>query len=580
MFMKWLKHYLTSVLFIALCGVSFAESTNTIESIDSFDSTVRVNTDNSVDVTENILYNTGPGSKHGIYRDMYPYSSTGKKMDITSIAVTDDTGSSMPFSVADVGENVRIKIGNPDVTFIGGRKYHISYHATYAVAQLKDIDEIYWNVTGNGWGIPIFSVTSKVILPDGVISKQQACYYGAVGNNLRCDVKSVSSNVVSFISSHLLNSKEGVTVAVGFQKGAVTAYTEIEKKIEARKKPILQSLSISPHARTIGGEALLLSTIIFLLMFWYRNWKDPKGTGVIVPQYDVPDNLSPMEVGGIVHENASRFVAAEIIYLATKGFIKITQKTVTILLVFKTTDYDLTCLKDETLAENQFDKKLIGSLFSKGKTVQLSDFRNVFYLRIPSISDNVADILLKKGYYKNLGKMKSSFPTLNGKHPLLYFFISAAVGVFLFTQFPLFFLVWPIFLIFWQLSPVKTEKGVATKEYLLGLKLYLEVAEKDRLAFHNAPEKNPEIFEKLLPYAMVFNVDKAWAKEFEGIYTTPPTWYDGAVGTNFSATMFSRDLSSFTLAATSALTVSPGGSGSGGGGSSGGGGGGGGGGGW
>lgn len=61
------------------------------------------------------------------------------------------------------------------------------------------------------------------------------------------------------------------------------------------------------------------------------------------------------------------------------------------------------------------------------------------------------------------------------------------------------------------------------KEYLLGLKMYLQIAEKDRLDFHNAPEKNPEIFEKLLPYAMVLGVEKALAKEFKGIYIEQPS---------------------------------------------------------
>lgn len=148
----------------------------------------------------------------------------------------------------------------------------------------------------------------------------------------------------------------------------------------------------------------------------------------------------------------------------------------------------------------------------------------------------------------------------------------------------LFFLLIPTFIVymlFWQLSPVKTEHGVAIKEHLLGLKLYLKVAEKDRLAFHNAPEKMPEVFEKLLPYAMVFGVDKAWAKEFESIYTTPPSWYEGSQTGHFSAIAFTSSLSSFSSLTSSALSSTPGGSsGSGGGGSSGGGGGGGGGGSW
>jgi uncharacterized membrane protein len=135
-----------------------------------------------------------------------------------------------------------------------------------------------------------------------------------------------------------------------------------------------------------------------------------------------------------------------------------------------------------------------------------------------------------------------------------------------------------IFMVINSLMPAKTVKGVATKEYILGLKLYLQIAEKDRLQFNNAPEKKPEIFEKLLPYAMVLGVDEAWAKEFEGIYTVPPQWYEGYHGGAFSAIAFNHSLSSFNSMASSSMGSAPGGSG--GGGFSGGGGGGGGGGGW
>ncbi|KKT22394.1 MAG: hypothetical protein UW07_C0037G0011, partial [Candidatus Nomurabacteria bacterium GW2011_GWF2_43_8] len=113
-----------------------------------------------------------------------------------------------------------------------------------------------------------------------------------------------------------------------------------------------------------------------------------------------------------------------------------------------------------------------------------------------------------------------------------------------------------------------------------GLKDYLQIAEKDRLLFHNAPEKKPEVFEKLLPYAMALGVADIWAKEFEGIYMAPPNWYVGSGNAAFSAMAFNHSLSNFSSYTSSSLSSSSSGSGSGGGGSSGGGGGGGGGGGW
>ncbi len=126
-----------------------------------------------------------------------------------------------------------------------------------------------------------------------------------------------------------------------------------------------------------------------------------------------------------------------------------------------------------------------------------------------------------------------------------------------------------------------TPEGALMKEYIEGLKLYLQIAEKDRIRFNNAPEKSPELFEKLLPYAIVLNVEKAWAKEFEGIYDTPPSWYNDHTMRGFTLGALTTNLGDFTKTASSSLSSAPGSSsGSGGGGFSGGGGGGGGGGSW
>ena len=112
-------------------------------------------------------------------------------------------------------------------------------------------------------------------------------------------------------------------------------------------------------------------------------------------------------------------------------------------------------------------------------------------------------------------------------------------------------------IVFNLLMPSKTQKGVLMKEYLLGLKEYLQIAEKDRLAFHNAPEKKPEVFEILLPYAIVFGVEELWAKEFEGVYNIRPSWYEsGQVA--FTATAFGKDLSIFDTVLSSSISSSPG----------------------
>jgi uncharacterized membrane protein len=111
-------------------------------------------------------------------------------------------------------------------------------------------------------------------------------------------------------------------------------------------------------------------------------------------------------------------------------------------------------------------------------------------------------------------------------------------------------------IIFNLLMPSKTEKGVQMKEYLLGLREYLKVAEEDRIKFHNAPEKRPEVFEALLPYAIVFGVEKQWAKEFEEIYKNQPEWFESK-NSSFNINTFGKEISIFNTVLTASISSNP-----------------------
>jgi len=117
--------------------------------------------------------------------------------------------------------------------------------------------------------------------------------------------------------------------------------------------------------------------------------------------------------------------------------------------------------------------------------------------------------------------------------------------------------------VFGLVMPARTKEGVLAREHILGLKSYLQVAEKDRLKFHNAPDKNPKTFEKFLPFAMVLGVEKEWAKQFEGIYNTNPSWYSDPSMGNFSAVVLASGLNNFGNMAQTTLSSKPSSSGGG-----------------
>ena len=195
------------------------------------------------------------------------------------------------------------------------------------------------------------------------------------------------------------------------------------------------------------------------------------------------------------------------------------------------------------------------------KRKKLSELKNSFYKDLKTI---------KKELYQSLTTQKY-FPTNPEKVRWIYygigiaiFFLAGPVGGIMQSP-PIIFGLYGsavIFILFARYMPRKTKKGAETHRHILGLKMYLEKAEKKRLDFFNAPSKKPEIFEQLLPYAMVLGVEKAWAKEFKDMYHTPPDWYEGKTNT-FDTIYLTNALNSFSTKANSTLTSTPSSAGSG-----------------
>lgn len=589
------------------------------EEIKDFNTIIKINNDSSIDVVEKIDYDFGDLSRHGIYRDItYKYKARGGNFQLllSDFTVKDSLGNDYDYKVSNHLGSKRIKIGDADKYVTGEKNYIISYKVKRAINYFSDHDELYWNATGNEWDVPIDKARAVVVFPDNILkdSVNFDCFEGVTGSIKKCFSSKLEtapngniSNVVFL--SNFLDSKNGLTFVVSLPKGVITEPTIFEKLLR------------------IIGDNIILFLPFFVFVFLYNNWRkkgrDPVGRGTIVAQFDAPDGLSPAEVGVIQDEKVNKKdVSSLIITLAVKGYIKI-RKIKDKATIFKKDDYIFEKLegvnesflasherkmlhalfssknikksiKDIKIVLKKFNEKdrdsLAYKLFSKlapyteskqnkdengnKNIVKLSSLQNEFVSSYSNIEKEIYKSLVDKGY----------FPTNPDKVRRMYIIIGFVV-ISLTRLFQLVFgpigivsglISGIMIMIFGKFMPVKTVKGVEAREHILGLKKYLEVAEADRLKFHNAPEKNPKHFEKLLPYAIVLGVEKEWAKQFEGLYDQEPSWYSGAG--SFNATALVSSLGSFQTSANTIITASSGGSGFSGG--SGGGGGGGGGGSW
>ena len=157
------------------------------ERILSFDSNITVQQDASLMVRETIrVQSTGDQIKHGIFRD-FPT----RYHDRLGNAFTVDFGlksasrDQQPetYRIEDLRDGVRIRLGNPGLEVPAGEHtYEITYRVTRELGFFANNDELYWNVTGNGWAFPIDTASATVTLPAPGGKLTYTGYTGARGS--------------------------------------------------------------------------------------------------------------------------------------------------------------------------------------------------------------------------------------------------------------------------------------------------------------------------------------------------------------------------------------------------------------
>ncbi len=558
------RKVIAKTIFFIVFAVAFLFSSEVnAEVINNFDTTITVNQDSSILVSENITYDFEGVEKHGIFRTIPLKNYKNKSIKINVDSVVDESNNPYNFTTSISDNELTIKIGDADLFVNGIKVYTINYRVFNAIGYFDQFDEIYWNTTGNDWIVIIKKSQAKVILPIGTTAVNKACYTGREGAKKTCDI--LDSNIFSVEN---LGFQEGLTVAVSFPKGTVYEVKNLEKFT----------------AFIMGHKIIFLPIIIFLWMYlkWRKNGKDPVSHPTIIAEYEPPKDMKPIFMGTLIDNNVDyKDITAEIIYLAQQGFIKI--KRINEDSKSKPADYELELTDKDTSILDKIDKDLLILLFkvlTPNKRIKISEFK--LYKLIGStflISDIFKELTLRGFYEKDPQKIKSKFTQTF----MILLFVFVIISSF-FSAIGKVSIVISLFiyLYFGFLMDKKTTTGSKKKDHILGFKLFLSVTEKDRLDFHNAPKKNPQKFMEFLPYAIALGIEKKWAEQFEGIHLEKPDWYSSA-SNSITLNNFASDLSdgfkNMSQTPSSGFGGS-GGGGSSGGGSSGGGGGGGGGGSW
>lgn len=497
--------------------------------------------------------------KHGIYREI-PFRYEDERgvvvtAPISVYSVTGPSGRDVPYRVTSKGNVVNIRIGDPDSYVERHQIYLISYRVKNAVLFFEDHDELFWNVTGNYWWAPIHEASARVTL--AVKNKSQnlwaACYTGAPGSKESACEYEVLQNSGEFTTTRNLSSKEGLTIAFGWDKGLVvppSAWSKFLWELNIRENWVFM---------------IPLVSLLVMVGLWRSRGRDPRVRESVTVMYEPPQHknvpLTPGEVGAMVDEKLDpRDITSTIVGLAVKGFIAI-EETKTEGLIFDSTDYYLKRIKEPDESLTPFERVLMTSIFTSELPVpgrMISELKNNFYKNLDLLKSTLYGELVNKKYFLvSPDKVRKVYLIAGGV--LIIFSIFVLTWL---VQSPKgvvagFLAGLPVFA-FARIMPAKTRSGAAAYMKILGFQEFLGRAEKDKLERMG----DKELFSIFLPYAIALDVVDNWAKAFEGIYQEPPQWYASHAGMRtFNPYVFSRSISSATSSLASAMYAAPRGSG-------------------
>lgn len=561
------------------------------ERITSYVSDVTINNDGTLYVKETIAVRAlGHDIKRGIVREFpttyHDYAGARSYVVDFNLQKVLLDGRPVAHRLSREDNGVRIYVGDAHTYLAPGNyTYTIEYTTNRQLGFFETHDELYWNVTGCGWRLPIDFAKAIIHAPQGakILGVEAATgYQDEAGKHFTI---SNHDDYAVIKTTRALPRYAGLTVTVAWPKGVVAEPTMWQTLWWFIKDNLL---------------ILLIGLILFLCFFFvlYCLYIQDKinASGVIIPQFYPPNDMAPSTVGTLDNLGFDhKFIAADIVYLAVKGLIKITHKD--------SGAYTLSLVEDADIDSKLtlYERKLKVCLFSNQSSIDVGKGYSSAIERLAKLVQNSAKSAVRDTI------IESYF--MSG---IFGYAILSIIGLSIITLLccvaimPELFVLFGFILLFfgggttWIASALKvySQQGRRIQDHVDGFKLFLSTTEIDRMNMVGTPPtKTPELYEKYLPYAMALGLERQWSDQFAPIFAQlelqghpyRPCWYVGSrpfrtssfspIASGLGRSMSSA-ISSSSVRPGSSSGMSGGGFGGGGGTRSGGGGGGGGGGGW
>lgn len=518
----------------------------------------------------------------GIRRSL-PATYQGHTTALTIVSVTDENGRPRPFDVEYGAQIVDVIAAVPEGQFVRGpQTYVITYTQRDVVDAFADTgaEEFYWNLTGTDWAQPFARVTGRVVLDDGLAAalmpERLACYRGYSGSPETCPIKLVDDTVS--VAADGIEPYQTVTLAIGFAPGTFALF---DTSYLASAWAPAQLLSV------LGAIAAAIAALVLRL----TRYRDARGRPVIIAEYLPPTGLILLDAA-VLTKRRKRAVASQLVDFAVRRVITIIEQDAGWFRLRST--WRLRLEAPEGIVGEE--RSLLTYFFPglpPGDEHVLRAQNTSLSRSIQAQITRVTEAIVRRGWRSTVALRHSLGITAAAMASGITSFASMVVitdegrgglvpGALLLVPAVGFVIVAGSL---WR-RPL-TAEGAEIRDHLRGLDLYIRLAEADRLRVLQSPQgalREPidvtdpaerlHLYERLLPWAVLFEHEKEWAAVLGEFYDhEPPAWYSGT--RPFSVAAFSAGVGAVASTVASSYSGSSSSGGSSGGGSSGGGGGGG-----
>lgn len=528
-------------------------------------------------VVERITADFPPRQNHGLSKE-FVRKYNGHPTDLRVTSITDETGKQLEHH----WEGDTLRIGNKNTYVKGVKTYVITYQQRDVTRRYADTakDEFYWNVIGQQWRVPIQRAAISVSIDPALVGQIQTdmqCYMGYYGSKQRCRVEREGGEFQVVISDGLPVA-HGVTMAIGFAPGTFAEYQA------SLKERLIAAWQMAQKVMAF------LTAPVALLLWWVQRRLVGRRheIGTIVAEYIPPRQRSVTAVAQLPFWGRTMRGStnvAQLLDLAVRHYVAL--KEVRPKTFWRSAEYEIEITKSITQLQPE-EKELLIDMFDGtprvGRRLNFKSLKNDYQYahRLQDNDKKVRQLLEEYGLIA---------PRAKHRRALRWLMVVCGVAA-LVTVSPI-GAGWVIAAFVLSRRPAVTDEGLVLKRYVEGLKLYIGAAEEERLNMLQSPEGAEKVgaidsdaariklYERLLPYAVLFGQEKQWTQELGRYYEkvgAQPEWYTGNGA--FNAAVFAAGMGSLSSAAGSTFDSSSSSGGSGGDGFSGGGGGGGGGGGW